>query len=366
MDRLRSVVGKLSSNRKNQDLEIPEPARPRHAVDTLPSLPSPRRPITSVTLNPQLGSTFFKLPAEIRQEIYRLVISNRVIHMDMRYTSVETTTPHSTKGAVFATQRRWRWRASTCHREPGAPVSNDTCGWGGPPPTACDKHDTPCGVGAEVLGLLLCCRLGYREAVEVLYGENTFHISTGALLLYTDRLLPVERSSSITSLIYYLTPESMWYYARTHLGLEPGNAAISALLSRIPIAFPSLKRLQVVLPSGMSMAVLLEGERIRGIPVAPHDNDCLRPHILSHIDNLVGAFRHTLEECSVIVMIDEETFDYVAAGDDQIAETVESPTGARAQYWRRIPDADRDGAVNTGYWVRNEKVWLRFGSTTVV
>jgi hypothetical protein len=46
----------------------------------------------------------------------------------------------------------------------------------------------PAALDLRCLGSCLCCRLGYGDAEEVLYRGNTSHISTGALLLYTDMM----------------------------------------------------------------------------------------------------------------------------------------------------------------------------------
>jgi hypothetical protein len=276
----------------------------------------------------------------------------------MRYTAAETSTPHSTRGASLEPGRRWRWRASTCHRHPDAQPISDRCGWGGPPPTACRLFDTPCAIGREVLGLLLCCRLAYREVVEVLYAENTFHVSTGALVLYTDRLLPRERAGAVASLVYQVTEESVWDYAAEHLGIESGLPAYKALLARVPVAFPSLARLMVVVQGQLSRRRVRTGGEFVAL-----EGDDIKTCLLSSMDAVVRGFRRPLVECTLAMghaaferMMDEERAD---------AETVESQQAMWLQFWRPVSVSVAPGGKaldNTGYWVRRVSPEQRTGS----
>ncbi|KAL2163981.1 hypothetical protein VTH06DRAFT_3194, partial [Thermothelomyces fergusii] len=93
-----------AEHEQEKDAEGPEGeigAVRRHALDSLPRLPPRRRPITPVPAEPQWRQDqdrpchFFRLPPEIRLQIYRLVLAGREIHIDMRYTAADTTTPHS-------------------------------------------------------------------------------------------------------------------------------------------------------------------------------------------------------------------------------------------------------------------------------
>ncbi|KAK3991447.1 hypothetical protein QBC44DRAFT_341039 [Cladorrhinum sp. PSN332] len=352
MGKLRDIFHnlKLSAGRQGHSdyVETAEPDRPLHALDTLPTLPVPRRPLTPVSTNPQLNSTFFKLPPEIRQQIYRLLVSGREIHVDMRYSSTEASIPHSTKGAVFGTDRVWRWRASTCHRHPDASILQDRCPWGGPHPTACSEFDTPCGVGPEVMTLLLCCRLAYREAVQVVYAENTFHITAGALLLYNSSLLPVERSSAVTSLVYTCTVETVWDYAPEHLRVKRGVHAYRALVAGIPIAFPSLKRLQLVLKNDANLRII-RGQSLAVPPPIVRDTPT-KEILLQPLDAAVAAFQQRLD-CALIMSQSSGSSlrDEIA----EAAEKSESLEGKWEQFWRPIAsDAAVEELVNKGYWIR--------------
>ncbi|KXX76911.1 hypothetical protein MMYC01_207517 [Madurella mycetomatis] len=340
----RVFSGKSVASRRQHESRQESP--PSHALDTLPALPTSRRPITPVTPNPQqLSSPFFKLPPELRQQIYRLLFSRREIHIDVRYTALETSTPHSTRGASFEPADCWRWRASTCHRHPDAQPILDRCGWGGLPPTACSLFDTPCVIGKEVLGLLLCCRLAYCEAVEVLYAENTFHITTGALVLYTDRLLPPERSGAVTSLIYQVTQGSTWDYATSQLKITPGLPAYEALLLRIPKAFPSLVRLLVVIQAPLDRKQVWEG-----FGHNPPNRDSIKDCLLSSMDTVVGGFGKPLVE--YVLAMGQRAFDRLMKKERADAEIVESREDIWLQFWRPLSIAGGDKALNTGYWVR--------------
>lgn len=354
-ERLRDIERSIERRSTGRNEHVPQlaegtegPSHGRHALTTLPSLPLPRRPITPVPAHPQSQSPFFKIPAELRLQIYRLLVSNRELHVDMRYTAWETSTPHSTKGVVPSSTRRWRWRASTCHRHPEAQVTSDRCGWGGPPPTACDEHDTPCGIGNEALTLLLACRLTYREAVQVLYAENTFHINTGALILFTDRLLPPSRSRAIASLIYHVTQESVLTYSKEHLGVEPGVPAYEALISRIPAAFPGLKSLQIVIANPRLVDGMFRTAQHEPLG-AGHDRILPIDTFLVPVDTIVSAYAGQLKEC--VVILDPRVSHMLPSptGMSSEGETVE---GRYTQFWRSVPATETDGAGECGYWLR--------------
>jgi hypothetical protein len=353
MDRIREVIrSRREARRRLCDGEQYQPCTPpRHALDTLARLPlTGRRPITPAPPHPQqFTSPFFKLPPELRHQIYRLVLANRELHIDMRYTAVESQTPHSTAGASFAPDRRWRWRASTCHRHPDAQPIADACSWGGPAPTACDLFDTPCGVGREVLGLLCCCRMAYREVVEVLYAENRFHVINGALVLYTSVLLPGVRAAAVRSLVLQITEETVWDYAKEHLGIERGLGVYRALLERVPDAFPGLTRLMVVAQGSLVERRWADGrmERVEPPSEEPVVKDCL----LASMDAAVKGFRRPMRKC--VLAMRHRAFDRVMAEERAAAENVEAREDRWLQFWRPLSVAPwRGEAFETGYWVR--------------
>ena len=377
------LTGRLPSGRRRQrEPEQQEPEKetpaPRHALDTLPSLPIPRRPITPIPPDPQQQqlppSHFFRLPPEIRQQIYRLVLAGREIHLDMRYTAAETTTPHSTQGASLSPHgRRWQWHASTCHRHPAAQPLVDRCTWGGGPPTACHlyssyssspaggsttaENDTWCGVGPEVLGLLLSCRLAYRECVGLVYGENVLHIGTGALVLHTDRLLPPSRAADVRKLVLRVTEKSVWDYADEHLGIRPaGLHAYRVLLGRLPLAFPRVRSLMVVVHGSLEWGQVHWGRGERD----PLDPVAVRDCLLEAMDAVVRGFGGGLGEC--ILAMGHTAFDRVMDGEKTSADKVEEGEGMWLQFWRpvtvtRMKEGDPSPVVDTGYWIRRVSPW---------
>ncbi|KAL2261061.1 hypothetical protein VTK26DRAFT_4749 [Humicola hyalothermophila] len=362
MGLMRKILAGRRSNTHHDDDDhngSPEPStlsNPPHALDTLPTLPVPRRPLTATPAHPQHhNSPLFKLPPELRQQVYRILLSGREIHLDMRYTAAETSTPHSTAGASLFPYRRWLWRGSTCHRHPDAHPISDRCGWGGPPPTACRLFDSPCGIGREVMGLMLCCRLAYREVVDVLYRENTLHVSTGSIVLYTESLMPPERAGAVTSLIYRVTEESVWDYAHEHLGIVGGLPAYKTLIGRVPIAFPGLMKLEVIVQGSLET-----GRASWRDYLVPLDAEAVKDCLLSAMDAAVARFGRPLAGC--VLAMRHTAFDRVMEGERAAAERVGSRPGAWLQFWRPVIVGWGDRSVETGYWVRRVSPDQRTGA----
>lgn len=209
----------------------------------------------------------------------------------------------------------------------------------------------------------------------MLYAENTFHVSTGAVLLFTERLLARERTAAVRSLVFNARVESLTEYAAEHLGLEePGWPAYEVLVGRIPVAFPSLRRLTVVFPcrAGRGLLKVVEGEGEGG-------GDVMRRRITAPMDGVVAAFGSSLEECLLIV--DGTAFDAHFRGDGhdiqeqgQGERLMNSPgdrvTDNARCMWRSVSDVvgeednvsvsevgnvkgvGEGGLAGTGYWVR--------------
>ena len=83
-------------------------------------------PILSVISSSQDGSHFFRLPYEIREQIYRLGFGDRTLHMDLQHRhAYHPGTGHAnirriSEGRTFdiRTPKEWRWRSCVCHRRP--------------------------------------------------------------------------------------------------------------------------------------------------------------------------------------------------------------------------------------------------------
>ncbi|KAK3392209.1 hypothetical protein B0T20DRAFT_50176 [Sordaria brevicollis] len=378
MDRLRRFVPRISRRRLKPQPEADDTTDDAHdadyrkpqPLDLLPTLPPTRRPITavpsSVTSHSEpTATTFLTLPYELRHQIYLLLLASRPgLHIDMRYAQASGH-PHTTEGAYFHDER-WAWRASTCHRDPSIHAAFDRCGLGGPPPTACHLHpDTTCGIGAEVLGLLLTCRQVYREAVQVLYARNTFYITTGSLILYTNRLLVPETAVMITSLVFTITTNTCVIFAREQLGLKPGWDAYAALLRRIPGAFPGLKKLSVIALT--ARRAMLEwrwptNNNIFDVVEAPPEdrvvNEEVKKKLLGYMDEAVLAYGGgQLRECEIV--FEKDVFDKYMGGDFAEAERREGEDGTDfKRYWRQLPVMEKDWDLDEvekdrcGYWVQ--------------
>lgn len=347
-----------------RDVPPLDPA-PAHPVTRLPALPKDRRPLTAQSPNPQLMSPFFKLPPELRQQIYRILFSGREIHLDMRYTAVDTSTPHSTAGAVLHDSTRWQWRASSCHRHPDINAVADRCGWGGPPPTRCDMFDTPCGIGKGTMEFMLSCRLAYREGVVALYGDNTFHIGTGALIMHGRRLIVPARLETVMSLIFHVRTETIEQYATEHLGLPRGWNAYNLLIGMLPFTFPSLRRLEIVVAGMWTTFGNPSGEVL--YPV--QDQPVGKMAFFQPVDSIVLRYGQQLKEC--ILVYQSYIFEEFLLDEERLLSSPESggalAAGQRTecgkdwvQYWRRC-DAGTDRATSTqapGYWIRKvPNVW---------
>lgn len=195
------------------------------------------------------------------------------------------------------------------------------------------------------MGMILSCRLAYREVVDVLYGKNTFHVSTGSVVLYTESLLPTERASTVTRLVYQVTEESVWLYAHEHLGIVEGFPAYKMLIGRVPTAFPGLMKLEVVVQGS------LERGRAGGrTEFAPLDVGDVRDCLLSAMDAAVVKFGRPLKECALAMR--HRAFDRVMDGERHAAAKVESRQGLWLQFWRPLEVNREKRLFETGYWVR--------------
>ncbi|KAK3905976.1 hypothetical protein C8A05DRAFT_30213 [Staphylotrichum tortipilum] len=311
MDFIRDALrGKFSTHRQPVPPSPEPPEQPPHPLDTLPRLPSPRRPITPLPALPQHPhSPFFALPPELRNQIYLLLLSAHTFHLDLRYTTTSTgTTPHSLRGATLACPPAWRWRSSTCHRRP-----------------------TSHALAHRALALLRCCRLADREVHPVLYGANTLHVETGAVVLHTAALLPAAG---------LVTEESMWECAG-HVGMESGPGAFWVLVGRLPEAFPGLVALEVLV-GGLFRA------HQGGLNEQPLRS---RRWVLDAMDGVVRGFGGRLGEEGVVAMAGP-VFDKLIGRDLERARRVEAREGMWVQFWRPVSVAVGEETVETGYWVR--------------
>ncbi|KAK3320591.1 hypothetical protein B0T19DRAFT_444424 [Cercophora scortea] len=357
MDALYRIVHRKSS-REQQIAEhidaLEAEIRPPHALDHLPTLPSPRRPLTPDPPNttppsPSSTSPLLALPYELRHEIYLLALNGpREIHIDMRYTQATPLSPHTTLGA-YLHERRWQWRVSTCHRRPDSDPAHDRCDFSGSWPTACEMHSTPCPLGPEPLALMLACRQLYREVGPLLYGINTFHIVTGSVLLYAPRLLRPSWTAQVTSLIFAATAESIEDYAREHLRIEPGWPAYVRLLEALPRAFPGLRSLEVIALATQRLLFLRYPEAPGGF----NPLWVLGGALLGPMDGLVRGYGGQLRECSFALewAVFERLVESMGVEEGKITGDFRGVRELSRRFWRGL-EGEGEGEVKMGYWIR--------------
>ncbi|KAF2502070.1 hypothetical protein BU16DRAFT_611851 [Lophium mytilinum] len=131
--------------------------------------PAPYRPAPVVIGEPKLqpsASLLYKLPLELRQEIFRHVVGDSGIRL---------------VGSYF----RWFYSCECVAEE------RSLCG---------DAHGTKANVGLNRLHFLLSCRQIYTESIDLLYTANTFCLRQADPLMQLPLLLVTQRLHQIRSL----------------------------------------------------------------------------------------------------------------------------------------------------------------------
>ncbi|KAJ4217935.1 hypothetical protein NW759_008527 [Fusarium solani] len=212
---------------------------------------------------------FSKLPPEIRHEILVLAFGNRTLHMDLSFDHPMTPFPYWRTSAWphdymngpwkwepdYHKSKRWNWRSSICHRcrpdrrehslrtrdepyesEPDAGDDHCLDGLGQNCEFWPGESPSKCLIG--VMGWLVASRQAYVEGIAVLYGTNTFHISTQEFLGRLPQLLLPARLASISSLEIVLPLELEKEENEKYLPqLDPLETTLSILRSAFPNAF---------------------------------------------------------------------------------------------------------------------------------
>ncbi|KAK0652762.1 hypothetical protein B0T16DRAFT_406768 [Cercophora newfieldiana] len=211
----------------------------------LPFLPTPRlRRLTagqwqskdSVQLEMESYGLFGKLPLELRREILTEAFGGQTLHMDLSHKhplvrlqpseEESQSPPHQHRHCGLESElvcdtsqaKRWEWFSCVCHRRPGYSEAekeqrlqamkgaltvepcDDECLEGSESMCACPSGASTAACFVGVMGWLLSCRQAYTDGVDVLYGTNTFHLSSLELQLNLPRLVPAHHLARITSL----------------------------------------------------------------------------------------------------------------------------------------------------------------------
>jgi len=347
----------LQSLRERKHSRNPRDRASERPIDSLPVLPRFTAPVLAGPLRLPSASDgpFFRLlPAELRREILVHAFGGRTIHLDLFYTYADIRTPHTTADTELCHARAWRWRVWSCHRHPSAPAILCQCP-SGAAPTDCAAHWTPCAVRGLASGWLRASRRAYAEGVEVLYGSNTFFVTSGAPLLRTQHLLARPAAAAVRSLVVCLGEANLREETREFLGARwEGDASWYAqLVLAVREGFPGLRRLEIGLLDSLLFTGSLRGER------------WLHP-----VDDLIIAYGAQLEDVQVTVQSGFFSSLFGLSEDGEVdedsaeeASTGGSRTPPRMAVWRpALPRSDREptllrnsptasGAL--GYWIKS-------------
>lgn len=195
-----------------------------------------------------------------------------------------------------------------------------------------------------------------------MYARNTFYVTTGAMVLYTEQLLVPESAAMVTSLVFTVTTNTCFTFAKEQLRLKPGWDAYAALLRRIPVAFPGLRKLQVIALTARRAMVgwRWPTNNVFDITEAPPEdrtaNEVVKNKLLGYMDDAVMAYRGQLKKTSLV--FEKDVFDKYMGADFADAERTESQDGLDfRQFWRQLRMAGKDLELNGsedryGYWVQ--------------
>ncbi|EEQ88314.1 uncharacterized protein BDCG_03434 [Blastomyces dermatitidis ER-3] len=200
--------------------------RPRNlSLSASRSRPSPHNPLVPIppmlygsksqegTLHDQASSPLFKLSAELRQMIYRKVLSWHQFAI-MRIRSYSVAKQGGAKGK--AKPSRLSHLKYSAESERGRkflqnpPWLRRYFGIVGIRPSPLNRDFEPNVPGEELLPLVKSCRRIYLEAIDLLYSSNTFHFyHEDDFLAFSRSILP-QRMEKITSVHLHYFPD---YYS---------------------------------------------------------------------------------------------------------------------------------------------------------
>ncbi|ATY63714.1 hypothetical protein A9K55_008046 [Cordyceps militaris] len=360
--------------------------------DGPPELPRKRRHLltpasstTNLATQPRPDATvnsalFQRLPAEIRIQILTAAFGERTLHMDLLlsyppWRSKPVAHDRAVPGhaglfvepsragdgkyyPVLDTTARqaWLWHGSVCHRNPpGTDPSNghtvqpcqDQCRSGITPDNTCNLWPgigpDKCRIGA--MGWLLSCRQAYLEGIDILYGTNTIHTASKALILNADRLLLPQRVAAITSLevLWDFGPYPPWadsFPSKTKELLGAFEDMLRAVLS----SFRGLKVLYISVQwTGRDPLVVDPGK------VGSGSEDIVEQLLMRRVDALVRQLPARVADFAFAVP------SSIYAEQCQIARetpgrTVEhvSDGATYERFWRPVGKS----IAHAGYWVR--------------
>ncbi|OAA76810.1 hypothetical protein LEL_06494 [Akanthomyces lecanii RCEF 1005] len=354
------------------------PKRRRHVL-------TPTSSTADLSVQPRHDATadsplFQRLPAEIRIQILTAAFGERTLHMDvllsypplrrqpigrdraaLGHAGLFIEPGKADDGKFFpildtTTRQAWQWHGSVCHRNPPGTAVNDghsvqpcqdQCRSGITPDDACKQWPgvapDKCRIGA--LGWLQSCRQAYFEGIDILYGTNTIHTASKALILDIDRLLLPQRVAAITSLevLWDFGSHPPWadsFPSKTRELMQEFEDMLRAILS----SFRGLKTLYISAQWTGRDPVIAYSRQMGG-----GSEDAVERLLMRRVDGLVRMLpaRVTdfafavpssiyVEQCNVARETPGRTVEHVSDG---------------ARYERCWRPVDR-GVAHAGYWVR--------------
>ncbi|KAM3496988.1 hypothetical protein MY10362_009642 [Beauveria mimosiformis] len=361
--------------------------------DGPPTLPKKRRyaltPTSSATdlsLPPQQHATansplFQKLPAEIRIQILTAAFGQRTLHMDLLLSHPPCRSrPNAHDRAVLGhaglfiepsragdgkfypvldttARQAWLWYGSVCHRNPPGMDLNghkvqpcqDQCRSGVTPDNACGIWP---GVGPEkcqigAMGWLQSCRQAYLEGIDILYGTNTIHTASKAVILDSNRLLLPQRVAAITSLevLWDFGSHPPWadsFPSKTRELMETFEAMLWAVLS----SFRGLKTLYISAQwTGRDSFVAFP----RQLGAGGGLDDPAESMLMRRVDAMVRQLPARVTDFALAIPSSIYAQQCQAARETT-GRTVEHVSdGARHErFWRPVDKS----VAHAGYWVR--------------
>ncbi|KAM0288330.1 hypothetical protein ACHAQK_009724 [Fusarium lateritium] len=197
------------------------------------------------------NSPWFKLPANVRQDILRLTFGDKRVHMCLGFNMSE-----ELNGEPGNESKTWLWCGCICNRKMVKSLGPMTRGGDNTGPWAdrCFNHDQGSYFGGEpkpknmgVMGWLQSCRQNYAETIDILYSTNTIVLSGDATIMHLEQLVERPRLEVVTSL-------------EVKCSLKEDSNVLKEVLSKLASQggqFPSLRRLYVSVEVGLHQQQLL-------------------------------------------------------------------------------------------------------------
>ena len=177
------IQSKIRSRRSRSVYKETPPSPPK-------PLPRKRRPLSASPWGRSSNSNcslLNRLPPEIRIEIYRYVLGDKLLHL--------------VQGNKKISHVRCRALSETDYVRSCRPMAANTA-----------NRMLPGSTSNGNLALVKTCRQVYRETIDLLYATNVFDLDDPRTLFYFARTVPYQRLASITKLhVHFSLSCPCWY-----------------------------------------------------------------------------------------------------------------------------------------------------------